>query len=311
MWERPIHSISFFLVLGLVGRTYADTTLPGRFSSEGTGLSGTSYRMDPGEVQPANDSALRKKFFDIGAEAYHYDYEESGLMEEKGTFYGIRFGYTDHTWLSESPQSAPADGGLVFRADGRLAFGQVDYDGSVVDLGTGATTPYSMDDIDDWIFEGRLVLGGDWLRRSALHTLYAGIGYRYLNDDSSFDPAGYERESNYIYAPIGYQFDSSTLTGWSFGFGAEFDVFIVGNQRSYLSDVGPAYPDVDNHQHSGYGYRASVTLQHKSKKGILVIEPFIRYWDIDDSEFSFESFGTLYEPANETTEYGFSILWMY
>ncbi|MFC1637047.1 hypothetical protein ACFL5Z_19675 [Planctomycetota bacterium] len=311
MRERLILLVSLFLVLELVGKIVGDTTMPGRFYSEGTGLNEISYPADPNEAQPSQYPTLRRKLFDIGAEVYNFKYEEPGLMEEEGVFYGIRFGFTDHTWVSDSLQSPPADGGLMFRADGRLAFGQVDYDGGIVDLNTSNVVPYSIDDIDDWVFEGRLVLGNDWLRRSALHTVYAGIGYRYLNDDTSFDPAGYERESNYLYVPIGYQFDGGHTTGWSVGFGAEFDVFIVGNQRSHLSDVSLAYPDVDNRQESGYGYRACVKLQHKSKKGIFVVEPFIRYWDIDDSGYSVETFGTVYEPANETTEYGLSILWMF
>ena len=315
MWERLTIWVSIFLVMALACRTFADATTPGKFFSEGAGYNGTSPSTEISETQPGAQPApypgLRKTLFDIGAEVYRYEYEEPGLMEQKGMFYGIRFGYTDHTWVSDSPQSAPADGGLMFRADGRVAFGQVDYDGGIVDLNTNTVVPYSIDDIDDWVFEGRLLLGGDLLRRSALHTVYAGIGYRYLNDDTSFDPAGYGRESNYLYVPVGYLFGTCNETGWSFGFGAEFDVFIVGNQRSYLSDVGPAFSDVDNRQNSGYGYRASVKLQHKSTKGILVVEPFIRYWDIDDSELSFENFGAVFEPANETTEVGLSVLWMH
>jgi hypothetical protein len=232
-------------------------------------------------------------------------------MEQEGLFYGMRLGFTGRNWASGSLEESGADGGIMFRAEGRVAFGQVDYDGGIVDLNTNTVTPYSMDDIDDWVFEGRLLLGGDRLHQSALHTIYAGIGYRYLNDDSSFDPAGYERESNYVYVPVGYAFDSSIEEGWSFGFGAEFDIFLVGNQKSYLSDVNPTYPDIDSRQESGYGCRASVRFQHKSQKGIFVVEPFIRYWDIDDSEVSIETIGNLYEPANETIESGISVLWMY
>ena len=306
MRERLLRSVSIVLLLGITGRSVADGIMSGTFYSEGTGSNGVSQSTDPSEMRPGARSsqspALRSKFFDIGAEVYQYEYEEPGLMEKEGVFYGIRIGFTDHTWVSTSSPSHPADGGLMFRADGRLAFGQVDYEGSLTD-----GTPHTIDAIDDWVFEGRLVLGNDWLRRSALHTLYAGIGYRYLNDDASFDPFGYERESNYLYVPIGYQFDNDHATGWSFGFGAEFDVLLVGNQRSHLSDVGPSYTDIDNRQESGYGYRASIKLQHKSKRGIFAVEPFIRYWDIDKSEQSQGWF----EPANETTEYGLSILWMF
>ena len=306
MRERLTRSIWIVLLLAITGRSVADGIRSEIFYSEGTGSSGISYSTNPSAMRPVAQSspspALRRKLFDIGAEVYQYEYEEPGLMEEEGVFYGIRFGFTDHTWLSASSPSLPGDGGLMFRADGRFAFGRVDYEGTLTD-----ETPHAIDDIDDWVFEGRLVLGNDWLGRSALHTVYAGIGYRYLNDDMSFDPYGYERESNYLYLPIGYQFDGGHTTGWSLGFGAEFDFLLVGNQRSHLSDFDPSYNDIDNRQESGYGYRASVKLQNKSKMGVFVVEPFIRYWDIDKSEPSQGWF----EPANETTEYGLLILWMF
>ncbi len=305
--------IFLFLMPGLGSRVYAARS--GRLYSEGSGSEGISSSASPNEMQPDTSSlhppGLRRALFDIGGEAYHYEYEEPGVMEQKGMFYGVRLGFTGRNWVPLTPEEPEADGGMMFRAEGRLAFGQVDYDGSIIDLNTNTSTPYSMDDVDDSVFEGRLLLGGDRLHHGALHTIYAGIGYRYLNDDSSSDPFGYERESNYIYVPVGYAFDGSHEEGWSLGFGAEFDLFLVGNQRSYLSDANPAYPDVDNPQESGYGWRASVKLQHKSRKGIFVIEPFVRYWDIDDSEYSVETIGVLYEPANETVESGISVLWMY
>lgn len=315
MRERLTLWMLLFMVLGWAGRTYADATLPGRFYSEGSSGTGISSSRNPNERQPDRLTdpypGLQDALFDIGAEVYHYEYEEPGIMELKGLFYGVRFGFTGRDWVPSSWRKSEADGGIMFRAEGRFAYGQVDYDGSIVDLTTGITTPYTMNNNDDWIFEGRLLLGGDRLHRSMLHTIYAGLGYRYLNDDSSSDPAGYERESTYIYVPIGYAFDSSQKYGWSLGFGVEFDLFLLGNQKSALSDVNPTFPNVDNRQESGYGYRASVKFQHKSKKNIFVIEPFIRYWDIDDSEDSVESVGILFEPANETTEAGISILWMY
>jgi len=39
-----------------------------------------------------------------------------------------------------------------------------------------------------------------------------------------------------------------------------------------------------------------------------VVEPFFRYWDIDESEVEF---GSVFEPANETTEYGIQLIWMF
>ena len=264
-------------------------------------------RLTRPQQSPASILGLRRHAVDIGPEVYYFKYEEPGLMEDEGVFYGVRFGYTFREWTPSSPKESTSDGGAMFRAEGRLAFGQVDYDGQLSD-----GTPYTIDNIDDYVFEGRLLLGADMLRGDTFNTLYAGIGYRYLNDDPSFDPAGYERESNYLYVPLGYQFDSSRKAGWSFGFNAEFDFFIVGYQRSHLSDFSPAYDDVEDRQESGYGYRASVRFQHKSEDAIFVIEPFFRCWDIDDSEVTYDSLGGAgLEPANETTEVGIQLIWMF
>ncbi len=260
----------------------------------------------PPALSPALGTRLQRVAMDIGLEVYSFKYEESGIMEEEGVFYGVRFGYTFRGWLPVSPKKSPSDGGAMFRAECRFAFGQVDYEGE-----TWGGSPLTIDNIDDFVFEGRLLLGGDMLRGDTLNTLYAGIGYRYLNDDTSFYPGGYERESNYLYVPLGYQFDSSHKVGWSFGFGAEFDIFIVGMQRSHLSDIDPAYSDADNRQNSGYGYRASVRFQHKSEDAIFTIEPFFRYWDIDDSEVEYFWWGSGVEPANETTEIGVQLFWMF
>ncbi len=256
----------------------------------------------PTKVQPVRHQALQKSAFDIGPEVYSFKYEEPGLMEEEGVFYGVRFGYTARRWVPSSPGVSPPRGGPMFRAEGRFASGQVDYDGRLMD-----GTPLTINNIDDFAAEGRLLLGRDWLGGSTLHTVYGGVGYRYLNDDLSFHPSGYERESNYLYIPVGYQFDSSSEMGWSFGFGLEWDIFIVGNQRTHLSGLGIGLRDVDNRQDSGYGYRASIKIQNKTKRSSFTIEPFFRYWDIDDSEIV----RGMLEPANETTEFGIQIFWTF
>ena len=263
----------------------------------------------PPVLSAALGVGLHRTSWDIGPEVYSFKYEEPAFpgfpgMKEEGIFYGVRFGYTSRSWVPASPKKSPPDGGAMFRAEGRFAFGQVDYDGALLD-----GTPYKIDNIDDYVFEGRLLLGADMLCGDTLSTLYTGIGYRYLNDDPP-PPVGYERESNYLYVPLGYQFDSSHKVGWSFGFGAEFDILIVGMQRSHLSQVG--LYDIDNRQNNGYGYRASVRFQHKSKDAIFMIEPFFRYWDIDDSEIEYAGYGYYgLEPANETKEIGVRLFWKF
>ena len=251
----------------------------------------------PPPVKPDRDQfGLKGMSFEIGPEFYSFEYEEPGFMKEEGEFFGLALGLTSRGWADSLPDKR---GGAMFRAEARFAYGQVDYDGSV------GGNPYTADGFDDLVFEGRLLLGGDFLIGNVLNTIYAGGGYRYLSDDSTDDRYGYLRRSNYVYLPIGYKFDSTYKAGWSFGFGLEWDVFLGGVQKTDLSNVGG--PEVENDQESGYGYRASIKIQKKSRKMAIIVEPFFRYWDIDKSEVT--GFG--YEPANETTELGVQIMFRF
>ena len=254
--------------------------------------------QDQSQPWPA---ALQKVAWEIGAELYSFKYEES-VMDEEGVFYGFNLGCTWRQWVPDSQNEPLPDGGATLGFEARAAFGQVDYDGALND-----GTPLTIDNIDDYTLETRAILGTDWLRTDTMHTVYTGLGYRYLNDDLAVHPAGYERQSNYIYLPIGYRFDAGLDEGWSWSARIEYDLFLWGNQESYLSDADPTLPDVDTDQDSGFGYRASVRIQHKYSDSVFIIEPFFRFWDIEDSDISLG----YYEPANETTEFGVKLIWMF
>ncbi len=262
-------------------------------------------KLKPAEVPPVPDRRLRRNAFEIGPELYSFKYEEPGLMEEKGIFRGGAFAYTYREWVPKSPgQSLSSDKKRMARLEGRFAFGEVDYDGALMN-----GTPYTIDGIDDFAVEGRFLCGADWLGSNTLNTLYMGLGYRYLNDDPSFDPVFYERESNYYYIPIGYEIDTNLRAGWSLAGRVEFDYLLWGMQESHFSDVAPSLPDFENDQDSGYGYRASVKLQYKSTNVNFAIEPFFRYWDIDKSEVVYPY--AVWEPENKTTEFGIQLIWMF
>ncbi len=249
-----------------------------------------------GEIPAAE---REKTELDIGPEIYSYTYTEPGLMEDKGYLYGLAASYSYY-------------GDAFFRLDGRLATGKVDYRSN----GTG-----SMDNIDYHVFEIRGLLGKDFiLAGEKVITPYLGLGYRYLLDDSggrisSTGAGGYDRESNYYYLPVGLELFSELTDAWSEVFTLEYDYFLMGEQESHLSDANPNYNDVSNGQNDGYGWRASIRFQREYKQGAaLVVEPFVRYWNIDWSDPAVITdagtpVGIGYEPTNKTREIGIKVVW--
>jgi len=232
------------------------------------------------------DDSLR---IEAGTELYDYSYEEPGIMENEGTFYGLTGAVTY--------RKAPC----LMMLDGGLAWGQVDYSSP----GSG-----TMDDIDDFRFEIRASLGREFMLNEVVRiTPYAGIGYRYLNDDASYKLTslgafGYERESNYYYSPLGVIVTLEPSRDWTIRLTGEYDLFWSGTQKSHLGYV-PGYYDIENDQDSGYGVRGSVAVTRTGDIIDLTIEPFVRYWDIDNSNVTVDPDGDGWiEPANETVEAG-------
>jgi hypothetical protein len=192
----------------------------------------------------------------------------------------------------------------MLRAEFGSAGGSVDYKNS----GT-------IDDIPNFFIETRGLAGLDFnTTETVTLTPYIGLGYRYLNDDSSgklttTGAAGYERESNYFYLPLGIEGKIQMGDEWSITPTAEYDIFILGQQASHLGDANPSFGDVTNDQNSGYGVRGSVKILKTGEKVDLLIEPFVRYWNIDKSNDSNVTYsgvivGYGYEPKNNTTEIG-------
>ena len=231
--------------------------------------------------------------WELGTEISHITYEEPGVMEETGVMWGLLGSYTYRK-------------DLMLKVEGRLSYGEVDYDGELSD-----GTPYTISGIEDSMFEFRGLAGYDFpMSTATIVTPYTGFGYRYLSDDPSFDPAGYGRESNYYYSPIGIETLTELDNGWSVGVAIEYDYFWEGTQESHLGDFLAGLDTLENTQEEGYGVRGSMKFQKKSGDVDYVIEPFIRYWDIEKSNvavitYSGTPIGLVgYEPANESTEFG-------
>lgn len=229
--------------------------------------------------------------WEIGPEISYIEYKEPDVMKEKGTMIGIGAAYTYHN-------------GVMIKVAGRYSYGQVDYQNS----GT-------LNNIDDIIFEIRGLAGYDFRASSTVTiTPFIGLGYRYLEDDmagriSSTGAKGYLRESNYYYSPMGIEAANVFDEDWSAGVILEYDYFWKGKQKSYLSDVDPGLNNISSDQNGGYGVRGSINIKKQTNRVFYVIEPFIRYWNINKSDVQNVTYygtviGTGWEPKNESTEIG-------
>lgn len=241
-------------------------------------------------------ATLRPSAFDAGVQLSHFTYREPGLMRESGFMYSVVASYTG---LGRS---------LMGRIDGTLTHGEVDYVGSYQD-----GTPLTVENIKDTMIEVRGTFGPtDFVYISSYYLPYTGLGYRYLYDEANVVPGGYQRESNYYYIPIGVEGVPWRRGDWRFGFTLEYDLFLKGRQMSYLSDVDRGFNDIENEQSSGYGYRASVRFIRSGKRDII-IEPFYKYWKIDESNRELLTYyGTpvaiVVEPDNNSTELGIRVI---
>lgn len=289
-----------------------------------------TYSNEP-SLEPQFQKALKSDFvpepvssggqFSMGTEAYYYSYEEPNFMEQDGYMYGINAAYTYRSSGNahvRSMEDALRDSRKLnmYRLEGMVAYGSLNYDSN----GTGWD-----DGIDNYMTDLRALAGYDFhVGQRKILTPYFGLGFRYLFDDgggrqTSTGHFGYDRESQYGYVPIGVEYLAHFETGWSLGVNVEYDWIVKGKQSSHLEDVDPLLGTLENDQDDGYGVRGSVRLTRRGRRANVFFEPFIRYWDVEDStiepltyngQLIFVGEDTVMaglEPANKTIEYGFKI----
>lgn len=220
----------------------------------------------------------------IGLVFSNWQYTEPDVMTNKGILSGILLNYQ----LIENNKNSPV-------AEFRYSYGLANY---------SANDGYEMYGAAQRLIEMRLIknniLGSFNIE---LPHIFSGIGYRRLDDDSrglaSNGFAGYRRTSQYYYIPIGIE-KTLKISNHDANVIFEYDYFISGKQKSYVSDTQLYSYDVENSQSTGYGIRGSLSF----KQNGWIFMPFAEYWSIDKSNVLSAGW---YEPKNNTKEIGVKI----
>ena len=241
------------------------------------------------QTATAPNPLATRRGFEVGGQLAHYHYEEPNFAKLIGARGGVLGAYT----FTRANR-------MFFRVDARGSYGSLKYQGS----GT-------QDSVPDLIIETRGVAGLDFFPGNSVSlSPYLGFGYRHLYNDSrgytSTNAAGYRRYSTYLYAPVGLTIRFDLGNRWVLAPTVEADIFILGKQKSQLSDANIAgFNDVTNTQKRGSGYRGYLMVE----KDHLAFGAWMHYWDIKDSDVQFAGVvngvrvGGL-EPANWTRESG-------
>lgn len=182
-------------------------------------------------------------------------------------------------------------------AELRAAFGESEYEGS----GTLKSVP-------EQEYEARWKLGYSYASNGAQWVPYGGLGARYYRDDlkgevTSTGQQGYDRNILQFYLPVGVDI-RSRYRDWDITTNLEYDQLLAGWVSSRLGTI-PGYDNMTNHQDSGYGLRASVMFAQDAGNGMgYEFGPFIRWWDIDDSDVNEQAAGAFLEPQNTRLQAG-------
>lgn len=239
--------------------------------------------------------------FGIGFETFNYKYHEfdvdgSKVMNLKGVFNALVLSYAFRPRDIDSILETMVN---VFRAELRWGQGKVDYTGALmITDGDGNlidTTPYEFGGKNDYMVEWRGIMGREYfINPSLVLTPYVGFGWRQLLDKKGSDPYGYDRDQRYVYMPLGVELEKRYASGWALGLNAEYDLFLQGTQHS----TGLTFE-----QTKGNGFRFSGKVLRELKHMSFSVEPFYRYWHIEDSKPD----AGYYEPNNKTEEIGVKV----
>lgn len=240
---------------------------------------------------------------ELGLATSYYRYQEPNFMSLRVINIGLNYIGTSvfqNDWFIRTDLAATVSGGVHYSS----------YD-------TG-----NMDGGKNWYTDIRALVGKNLTFENYALAPYVGFGYRYLYNDqrgiSSTGNPGYRRASNYYYLPIGITHKLDLTSQSKLVINIEFDYFLRGKQRTYLSDFSRIQVDdvlyvwgrdITNKQKSGYGARFSTMYQIDNWS----VGPYINYWHINASSMVFlpttdmKYLIPFCEPKNNTIEAGLKI----
>ena len=242
---------------------------------------------------------------------------------------GLELGLTLSSYSYQEPSVSVGmtaiNYGLEYQKTSLLSGGQFLLSG--IDYATG-TDRYSGSgtlNVPKYYYNAKLAIGTDWVYGSQIVSPYIGFGYRFLNQTgggmtTSTGAVMYDRQSTYLYIPVGLKQRSLTVDGGMLESSFELDYLLSGNQFSGLSVINnfgyTGSNDITTRQTSGYGLNAS--FMYKRPDG-WSLGPYWKYWNISNSDlatWTYKSGSTsytksMYEPANTTEEFGFKALYQF
>ena len=269
------------------------------------------------KYKPISNIKSRVHQFDIGSEIFYYRYDEPSYTSIYGDsspevlIHGPMVGYyLNYTYRPVAPNLFNN-----FLTD--VYFLQVRYVNSHgLEYSAGGIKAAKHNEAD----EIRGLIGKDYfIGKNSRVTPYFGLGYRYLLDRGDGETATanginyafYDRKSHYYYLPLGGDVAINMPKDWEIDLNAEYDIFLQGYQKSFNSDsnqFGGNNQDLVNHQDFGFGVRASVKFLKHGPVVDYYMEPFIRFWNIDQSKPESQAIDgpakLWVEPKNYTTEIG-------
>ena len=240
--------------------------------------------------------------FNVTPELSRIKYHEVIDVTDRGTMAGVNLGVT-----YRPPEGSQLNSEIsnMYRLETRISYGKVDCNGALIDLNTGATTPYTYKGISDSMLELRGLIGKDYIFGPNTLTPYVGLGYRYLNDNAAVLEGGYNRHIYYLYIPAGFEYLNQLNKDWAIGGSLEYDFFAWGEADSYATEGNVP---IQNVRDGWFWNEGSLKIIKKYNYFNIYLEPYLRYWHIYQSKPKTVMFNDtpleIVEPENNSLEIG-------